>query len=97
GASLEHLAEQAAQPRAATLARALDQGIMRFLLENKSPARKVGEIDNRGSHFFLALYWAEALAAQTDDAELKAKFAAVAQKLGEKAAQIEQELLAAQG
>ena len=97
GASLEHLAVQASLPRAAVLAKALDQGIMKFLLENKSPARKVGEIDNRGSHFFLALYWAEALAAQTEDAELQKKFAPIARSLSEKSAQIEQELLAAQG
>jgi isocitrate dehydrogenase len=97
GASFEHLAEQNHLPSAAVLARALDQGIMKFLLENKSPARKVGEIDNRGSHFYLALYWAEALAAQTDDASLSAKFRPVAQKLEEQEAQIEKELLAAQG
>ena len=97
GASFEHLAEQYHLPSVAVLARALDQGIMKFLLENKSPARKVGEIDNRGSHFFLALYWAEALAAQTEDAALATRFQPIARSLTEKAAQIEKELLAAQG
>ena len=97
GASFEHLGQQSGLPSAGVLARALDQGIMKFLLENKSPARKVGEIDNRGSHFYLALYWAEALAAQTDDAGLAATFQPIARALAEKGPQIEQELLAAQG
>jgi len=97
GASLEHLAEQHHLPRAAVLAKALDQGIMKFLLENKSPARKVGEIDNRGSHFYLALYWAEALATQGEDASLQATFSPIAKALSESAPQIERELLGAQG
>jgi len=97
GASLEHLSVHYSLPSAAALAKALDQGIMKFLLENKSPARKVGEIDNRGSHFYLALYWAEALAAQTEDAGLQAKFQPIARALSEKSPQIEQELLGAQG
>ena len=74
-----------------------DQAIGRFLDTNKSPARKVGEIDNRGSHFYLALYWAQALAAQDKDAELKARFAPVAQALTEKEATINAELIGAQG
>jgi isocitrate dehydrogenase len=79
------------------LATTLDTAIGRFLDNNKSPARKVGEIDNRGSHFYLGLYWAEALAAQTTDADLAAHFAPVAKALGENEAQINIELLAAQG
>ena len=64
---------------------------------NKSPARRVGEIDNRGSHFYLALYWAEALAAQTKDSELQAKFAKVAKQLKDNETKIDAELIAAQG
>jgi isocitrate dehydrogenase len=63
------------------LADALDKAIGRFLENNKSPARKVGEIDNRGSHFYLAMYWARGLADQQDDAELAKRFAALADKL----------------
>ncbi|HAD03184.1 MAG TPA: NADP-dependent isocitrate dehydrogenase, partial [Desulfuromonas sp.] len=69
----------------------------KFLDNNKSPARKVGEIDNRGSHFYLALYWAQALAGQTKDKELQARFAKVAKDLGDNEVKINQELLAAQG
>ena len=79
------------------LAATLDQAIGRFLECNKSPARKVGEIDNRGSHFYLALYWAEALAAQTQDKELKARFAKIAKQLATNEAKINGELLGAQG
>ena len=95
-ASLEHLGNTFRNDKALVLAEALDQAIGKFLDNNKSPARKVGQIDNRGSHFYLALYWAEALAAQDKDKELKARFADVAKKLGENAAKIDQELLAAQ-
>ena len=95
-ASLEHLGNAFGNQKALVLAEALDQAIGKFLDNNKSPARKVGQIDNRGSHFYLALYWAEALAAQDKDKELKARFADVAKKLGENAAKIDQELLAAQ-
>jgi isocitrate dehydrogenase len=95
-ASLEHLGNAFGNNKALVLAEALDQAIGKFLDNNKSPARKVGQIDNRGSHFYLALYWAEALAAQDKDKELKARFADVAKKLGENAARIDQELLAAQ-
>ena len=97
GASLEHLAATFGNPRAQVLADTLDEAIAKFLDNNKSPARKVGQIDNRGSHFYLALYWAEALAAQTTDAGLKAKFTAVAKQLAESEARINAELLAAQG
>jgi len=96
-ASLEHLAAAFKNARAQVLAETLDQAIAKFLDNNKSPARKVGQIDNRGSHFYLALYWAEALAAQSKDAELKAKFAKVAKQLADNEAKINEELLAAQG
>ncbi len=97
GASLEHIALTFKNERAAVLGETLDQAIGKFLDNNKSPARKVGEIDNRGSHFYLALYWAEALAAQTKDAELKARFASVAKSMTENEAKINGELLGAQG
>ncbi len=95
-ASLEHLGNTFKNDKALVLAETLDQAIGKFLENNKSPARKVGQIDNRGSHFYLALYWAEALAAQSRDKELQARFADVAKRLGENAAKIDQELLAAQ-
>ena len=74
--SLEHLAETTGNARAQVLADTLDRATGTFLDENRSPARKVGQIDNRGCHFYLALYWAEELAGQTEDAELAAAFAA---------------------
>jgi len=97
GASLEHIAQTTGNARAAVLAETLDAAIGRFLDNNKSPARKVGEIDNRGSHFFLALYWAEALAAQGKDAALAARFAPAAQAMAAAEATINAELIAAQG
>ena len=97
GASLEHLAANFKNPKAQVLADALDLAIAKFLDNNKSPARKVGEIDNRGSHFYLALYWAEALAAQTKDAELQAKFAKVTKQMQDNEAKITAELIGAQG
>ncbi len=96
-ASLEHLAEQAGKPRAKVLADALDRATARFLDNDKSPARKVGQIDNRGSHFYLALYWAQELAQQTDDAGLAARFAPLAQALTDAESRIVGELLAVQG
>jgi isocitrate dehydrogenase len=75
----------------------MDQALGKFLDNNKSPARKVGQIDNRGSHYYFALYWAEALAAQDVDQELKAKFTKVFQQLAANEAKINEELLAAQG
>jgi isocitrate dehydrogenase len=96
-ASLEHLSATVGNERARVLADTLDQAIAKFLDNNKSPARKVGQIDNRGSHFYLALYWAEALAAQSSDTELKSRFAAIASRLAENEARINEELLAAQG
>jgi isocitrate dehydrogenase len=96
-ASLEHIGRNFENPKAMVLAETLDQAIGKFLDNNKSPARKVGQIDNRGSHFFLALYWAQALAEQTKDKELQARFATIAKKLGENEAKIAGELIAAQG
>jgi isocitrate dehydrogenase len=96
-ASLEHLGERYDNVHARVLAKTLDIANGRFLDSNKSPARKVGEIDNRGSHFYLAMYWAEALAAQNDDAELKARFAVVAKTLADNEATIIAELNGAQG
>ncbi|MBI4914150.1 MAG: NADP-dependent isocitrate dehydrogenase [Acidobacteria bacterium] len=96
-ASLEHLANTFQNKKAAVLAETLDQGIAKFLDNNKSPARKVGQIDNRGSHFYLALYWAEALAAQDKDAEMKARFAPVAKALAANEEKINAELIGAQG
>jgi len=95
-ASLEHLGNTFKNEKALILAETLDQAIGKFLDNNKSPARKVGQIDNRGSHYYLALYWAQALAGQTKDKELQARFAGVAKQLGDNEAKINQELLAAQ-
>jgi isocitrate dehydrogenase len=95
-AAFEHIGSSFRNPRAALLAETLDQAIGKFLDNNKSPARKVGEIDNRGSHFYLALYWAEALAAQSKDPELKTRFTGMAQNLSANEARINAELLGAQ-
>ena len=97
GASLEHLATHFDNPKAQVLADTLDTAIATFLEENKSPARKIGQIDNRGSHFYLALYWAQALAAQDTDAELKERFTGVAEQLAANEAKINEELIGAQG
>ena len=97
GASLEHLARVFKNPKAQVLAEALDQANGNILNNNKSPARKVGELDNRGSHFYLALYWAQALAAQTKDKDLQARFIPLAKMLTENEAKINAELIAAQG
>ena len=96
-ASLEHLAKVADNRAAKILADTLDKANAKFLESNKSPARKVGEIDNRGSHFYLALYWAQALAEQTEDKNLAAKFAKVAKEMADNESKISSELLAAQG
>ncbi len=95
-ASLEHLSAAFKNAKAQVLAETLDTAIGKFLDNGKSPARKVGQIDNRGSHFYLALYWAEALAAQDKDPELKARFAPVAKALGENESGIAADLLAVQ-
>jgi len=96
-ASLEHLSQTQNNAKAQTLADALDEANAKFLATDKSPGRKLGTIDNRGSHFYLALYWAEALAAQTKDAELQARFAPLAKALTENEAKINEELIGAQG
>ncbi len=95
--SLEELGHQTGNQKALVLASTLNTATGRFLDENKSPSRKVNELDNRGSHFYLAMYWAEALAAQTDDAELQKQFAALASELAGNEATIVQELNDAQG
>jgi isocitrate dehydrogenase len=95
-ASLEHIGSTFKNERAALLAETLDQAIAKFLENNKSPARKVGQIDNRGSHFYFSMYWAEALAAQSKDKELQSRFAGVAKQLQENEEKINAELLGAQ-
>lgn len=96
-ASFEHLAQTQNNKKAQILADALDEANAKFLATDKSPARKVGQIDNRGSHFYLAMYWAESLANQTSDSEIAAKFAPVAKALQESEAKINEELIGAQG
>lgn len=96
-ASFEHLAQTQDNKKAQILADALDEANAKFLATDKSPARKVGQIDNRGSHFYLAMYWAEALANQAEDAEIAAKFAPVAQAMKENEAKINEELIGSQG
>ena len=95
--ALEHLSATFKNDKAQLLADTLDQANTKFLDNNKNPARKVGQIDNRGSHFYLAMYWAEALAAQTKDTDLQARFAKVAKQLQENEAKINEELIGAQG
>ncbi|WP_240096434.1 NADP-dependent isocitrate dehydrogenase [Thermomonas flagellata] len=96
-ASFEHLAQAGGKPRAQVLADTLDAANARFLEHDRSPGRKLGTIDNRGSHFYLALYWAQALAAQDRDPALAARFAPLAEALAAQEARIVQELLAVQG
>jgi isocitrate dehydrogenase len=95
--SLEKYAEAAGNAKAQVLADALDRATGTFLDENRSPGRKLGTTDNRGSHFYLALYWAEELANQVDDADLAAAFAPLAEKLRADERTIADELLAVQG
>ena len=97
GASLEHLAQTYKNAKAQVLAETLDAAIGKILEFNRGPSRKVGEIDNRGSHFYLAQYWAQALAAQTKDAELQARFKPLAEALTKNEAKINAELIGAQG
>ena len=97
GASLEHLAASFDNQQAQILADTLNDAIAKFLESNKSPSRKVNQIDNRGSHFYLATYWAEAMAAQDQDPSLKEKFATLAKTLQENEDKINEEMLAAQG
>jgi len=95
--SLEHLSKKYDNKRALTLSKALDEATTKFLLNNKSPSRKVGELDNRGSHFYLTLYWAEALANQSDDQDLKERFTSVSKEMLEKESVIVDELNGVQG
>jgi len=95
--SLEHLANTFNNKKAQVLANTLDEANGKFLESNKSPARKVGEIDNRGSHFYIALYWAQALAAQTEDKDLQSRFSTLAKALADNEAKITGELIGAQG
>lgn len=95
--SLEHFADKYGNAKAGVLAEALDEANTRFLDEDKSPTRRLGGIDNRGSHFYLALFWAEAVAAQTDDAELAAEFAPIAAAMRANESKIVEELVAVQG
>ncbi|MGL4899106.1 MAG: NADP-dependent isocitrate dehydrogenase, partial [Shewanella sp.] len=97
GASLEHLSQTESNPKAQVLADTLDQAIGQFLDSNKSPSRRVGELDNRGSHFYLALYWAKALAGQTKDEQLQAHFIPLAEALAANESVIVAELNHAQG
>lgn len=96
-ASLEHLAQTTNNTRAQILADTLDQATAKFLDEDKSPARSIGEIDNRGSHFYLGMYWAEALGAQSKDAELAERFGKLAQFLNSHESKILEELISVQG
>jgi isocitrate dehydrogenase len=95
--SFEHFAGATGNKRAQVLADTLDRATGRLLDENKSPARRVGQIDNRGSHFYLALYWAQELAGQSEDAELASAFADVAKALSDNETTIADELVGAQG
>ena len=97
GASLEHLGRVFDNDAAKLLGETLDEAIAEFLDSNRSPSRRVNEIDNRGSHFYLAKFWAEAVARQDKDPALKQRFAALAERLSASEAQINEELLAAQG
>ncbi len=97
GVSLEHVANTTGNKKAQVLADTLDKATEKFLENDKSPARKLGQIDNRGSHFYLAMYWAEALAAQNDNAELKAEFTPIANAMIENEASINNELIQSQG
>ena len=96
-ASFDHLANTQNNSKAAVLAKTLDAATGKFLIEDKSPARELGSIDNRGSHFYLAMYWAQELAAQNDDASLKAEFTPIAKAMAENEAKIVAELVAGHG
>jgi isocitrate dehydrogenase len=97
GAALEHISNRTGVTAARVLGKCLDDATTKFLLNNKSPARRLGQIDNRGSHFYLALYWAEALAQQTEDAALSARFSPLFNNLQANEDKINAELIAAQG
>jgi isocitrate dehydrogenase len=95
--SIEDLAQKTQNEKAQVLAEALDQANSQFLNNNKSPSRKVGELDTRGSHFYLAMYWAQALAEQTKDKDLQDQFTPIAQQLSDNENKILEELIAVQG
>ena len=97
GVSLEHLGQSLNNEKALVLSETLDQATEKFLANDKSPARKIGQLDNRGSHFYIALYWAQALAAQDKNAELKAYFTPIAAEMTANEAKIDAELIDAQG
>ncbi|KAF2518621.1 NADP-dependent isocitrate dehydrogenase [Flavobacterium salilacus subsp. salilacus] len=97
GVSLEHLGQTFNNPKALVLSEALDEATEKFLENDKSPARELGSIDNRGSHFYLAMYWAQALASQNKDTVLRAIFEPIAKQLTDNEAKINEELIAAQG
>ena len=97
GVSLEHFAEKDGNEKAAVLSKTLDDATSKFLDQDKSPTRKLGGIDNRGSHFYLAMYWAQELAAQDENAELKATFAPLAEALAGQEEKIVEELISVQG
>lgn len=97
GVSLEHLGQSLNNEKALVLSEALDQATEKFLANDKSPARKIGQLDNRGSHFYIALYWAQALAAQNKNADLKAFFTPIAAELTTNEVKIDAELIEAQG
>lgn len=95
--SFAHIGEMYKDPRATILGKTLDDATTKYLLNNKGPSRKVNQIDNRGTHFWVALYWSQALAAQKEDAKLSAHFGSLAKQLTDKESAITSELLAAQG
>lgn len=97
GVSLEHLGQSLNNEKALVLSETLDQATEKFLANDKSPARKIGQLDNRGSHFYIALYWAQALASQDKNAELKAYFTPIAAEMTANEAKIDTELIEAQG
>ena len=97
GVSLEHLGQTLQNEKALVLSETLDEATEKFLANDKSPARKIGQLDNRGSHFYIALYWAQALAAQDKNGELKAYFTPIAEALTANEAKIDKELIEAQG
>ena len=96
-ASFEHLAGRTGNAGAAVLGRTLDEATTRYLMENRAPSRKAGELDNRGTHFYLAMYWAQAVASQTEDPELAARFEPIAKSLADAEDTIMGELNGAQG
>ena len=97
GVSLEHFAEKDGNRKAAILSKTLDDATSKFLDNDKSPTRRIGGIDNRGSHYYLAMYWAQELASQNDHAELKAQFTPLSEALTQNESKIIEELIAVQG